>query len=666
MKKRIITIIFSVLVIGGILFMADKNIQMGQRNSSNTEWDKHYPITKAENVLTSGGTVASEIAGIKTNKAEKTYVDAEIQKMNSQVQGFYNTTALLTTAFPNGNSYLYVVNEDKYIYKWSGTEWLSTGYLFGSAGIANKSVTREMLSFPALNGIAGKNLFDKDAITAGYYISYSSGNAIANASYVISDWIPVNPSTQYIRKNNLQLAFYGINKNYISGIPDGTAGFTTPSNAYYVRYTLLPWFVAGEQLELGSISTTYEAYGAWLDIATIKENSIPMSKLVSGETLNSIIVKTDGTGNYTNLSSALASITDSSKSNRYTVYIYEGTYDVYSTLTASELSGIGILLPDGVDLVGVGDRDKIILKMELSDATTNDESTRLSTLNVKYNNNLSNLTVIAKNCRYPIHADNSNTFKNYEQHIENCVFWHKGAVAGLWQVCNAWGEGTASGATEYFKNCIFRSDKLGGFSSHNNTNFTEPTYHQFDNCEFISALGFGSFGLISMASTQKCRVVLNGCKITGYIGHTENTAGCGFEYEVTGHGNTLVPYTLVTTLAGDQPFINFTDEITIARNNTASAITRGTPLKHSSGFGVVPMTSSDTIEVFAGICMVDCAIGDACYYKVKGYYNLSAVSLGTATSGTYIGVTNGQLAVVANKVDAIGKVIYNGGQLKLY
>jgi hypothetical protein len=35
--------------------MADKNIQMTQRNVSNTGWDNLYPITKAENVLTQDG-----------------------------------------------------------------------------------------------------------------------------------------------------------------------------------------------------------------------------------------------------------------------------------------------------------------------------------------------------------------------------------------------------------------------------------------------------------------------------------------------------------------------------------------------------------------------------------------------------------------------------------
>lgn len=789
MKKRIITIIFSVLVIGGILFMADKNIQMGQRNATNTEWDNHFPATKAENVITTDGNVASDLASIKINKADKTYVDTLTASIASgSPKGTYLTVADLTTAFPTGNTNIYVVTADGNWYYWNGTVWTSGG-AYQSTGIADGSIVKSKLNFAPIVGIKSTNLFDKDTVTVGYYVSHTEGGLISQVSYSASDYIPVLPSTTYTKKTSERFAFYDVNKTYISGTLSATT-FTTPANCYYVRITILNTSVNVERLNTGSTLLAYETYpdkinpntipnktitkdmmsfnmlegipsknlfnkttaisgyyvsvggeltasasyyaSDWIpvtpstDYARVSSQitafydsekafisalpssvtfttpancyylrmTIPIAvinveqlelgslstdfevygnKIGSGQINNNgheVTVKLDGTGNYTNLSSALASIIDSSKSNRYTVYIYEGTYDVYSTLTASELSGIGILLPDGVDLVGVGDRDKIILKMELSDATTNDESTRLSTLNVKYNNNLSNLTVIAKNCRYPIHADNSNTFKNYEQNIDNCVFWHKGAVAGLWQVCNAWGEGTASGATEYFKNCIFRSDRLCGFSTHSNANFTKPTYHQFDNCEFISAIGVGSISLQSMASTKTNKVVFNNCIISGYIGHSEVAGyeGCGMEYEVVGSGNNIVPYELNTTLANDQPYLKFADEIENNRNTSGEIIERGTPLKYNSNgtYGVVPMTSSDTIEVFAGICMEDCAIGDACYYKVRGYYNLSAVSLGTATSGTYIGVTSGQLAVVTNKVDAIGKVIYNGGQLKLY
>lgn len=61
--KKIVYIAIILLVIfstGGIKVMADKNIQMGQRNAENTDWDKHYPITKGENVLMVNGLTVEE------------------------------------------------------------------------------------------------------------------------------------------------------------------------------------------------------------------------------------------------------------------------------------------------------------------------------------------------------------------------------------------------------------------------------------------------------------------------------------------------------------------------------------------------------------------------------------------------------------------------------
>lgn len=65
MKKTaimIITMAFLAILSGGNKTMSDKNIQIVQRNESNSEWDNLYPITKAKNVLTNNGTVASELA----------------------------------------------------------------------------------------------------------------------------------------------------------------------------------------------------------------------------------------------------------------------------------------------------------------------------------------------------------------------------------------------------------------------------------------------------------------------------------------------------------------------------------------------------------------------------------------------------------------------------
>lgn len=77
--------------------MADKNIQMTQRNAANTDWDNIYPITKAENVKTSyGSDVATELADMSVqidNKANQTDINNlkyySTYKLNKDSNGIY-------------------------------------------------------------------------------------------------------------------------------------------------------------------------------------------------------------------------------------------------------------------------------------------------------------------------------------------------------------------------------------------------------------------------------------------------------------------------------------------------------------------------------------------------------------------------------------------------
>ncbi|MDH8281700.1 hypothetical protein QIG10_27935, partial [Klebsiella pneumoniae] len=48
-----------------------------------------------------------------------------------------------------------------------------------TASIQKQAVTVDKAAF----FVPGKNLFDKSAVTTGYYVNKSTGNLIANASY---------------------------------------------------------------------------------------------------------------------------------------------------------------------------------------------------------------------------------------------------------------------------------------------------------------------------------------------------------------------------------------------------------------------------------------------------------------------------------------------------
>jgi lysophospholipase L1-like esterase len=130
--------------------------------------------------------------------------------------------------------------------------------------------------------VPGKNLFDKTAVTAGYYVLSISGALGANATYCASDYIPIKPNTAYVRSYINQLAFYDASKAYISGLTAlAAASFTTPANARYVRVTVLSSGLNTYQFEKGITSTTYEAFASGFVVpAQYKTVQSVMSKIV--------------------------------------------------------------------------------------------------------------------------------------------------------------------------------------------------------------------------------------------------------------------------------------------------------------------------------------------------------------------------------------------------
>jgi hypothetical protein len=116
--------------------------------------------------------------------------------------------------------------------------------------------------------VTSKNLFNKDSVNIldGKFLG-SNGSINTSASYFISDYIKVLPNTTYVHANfNMGGAYsviYDINKNVISGFQTGTV--TTPSNGYYIRMSGTVSNKAIQQFEIGSTSTTYEAYKAYIN-----------------------------------------------------------------------------------------------------------------------------------------------------------------------------------------------------------------------------------------------------------------------------------------------------------------------------------------------------------------------------------------------------------------
>ena len=110
--------------------------------------------------------------------------------------------------------------------------------------------------------VEGKNLFDKDNLTADYRLA-SDGLPFHAINYSLSDFIPVKPNTFYYR--NLEItqpeavAFYDENKTFIVRLESGRS-FKTYANCRYIRTSALTSNVGTLQLEEGTAATPYEPY----------------------------------------------------------------------------------------------------------------------------------------------------------------------------------------------------------------------------------------------------------------------------------------------------------------------------------------------------------------------------------------------------------------------
>jgi hypothetical protein len=135
-------------------------------------------------------------------KADKTYVDTKTASVASgSPKGTYATASALTTAFPSGNSNIYVVTADGGWYYWNGSAWTKGG-TYQSTGVAP-------------NAIDVSNLSD-NIVTKGFpFASTANPNAEIRSAIKNIKLYNADPTKQYVlavvRKNSAsmwQLSIY--------------------------------------------------------------------------------------------------------------------------------------------------------------------------------------------------------------------------------------------------------------------------------------------------------------------------------------------------------------------------------------------------------------------------------------------------------------------------
>jgi hypothetical protein len=204
----------------------------------------YFTAKNLANVIT-GRTSASSTAPF-TTPANVTYIKLAMLITVKDAFMLSLSSSLITKYEPFNKAYL----KKEYISK------LGTDYL------ESKSVTPDKTSF----FYNSPNLFNKDTLTANFLIEPTAGTLTANVNYKVSDYIPVEGAATYVLNKTAHMAFYDINKVYISGI--NSANYTkstpivAPDRAAFYRFSATNWDYDGTvQFEKGSVPTAYDSYG---------------------------------------------------------------------------------------------------------------------------------------------------------------------------------------------------------------------------------------------------------------------------------------------------------------------------------------------------------------------------------------------------------------------
>lgn len=280
-----------------------------------------------------------------------------------------------------------------------------------------------------------KNLIDLTKLTVDRYL-VNGVPTFSSAGFSITEFIECDSNTDYTCSNNGfgSMHFFDASKTFISAVETATA--TTPTNAKYIRITIKNSNKNVAQLEKGNIQTTYETFGPKLDVSSIRGTNV--------EGVKAITVAPSG-AMFSKISTALASISDASEKNRYIIKVANGTYqDTFRT-------------KNWVDIVGV-DKYQTIISYTGTFETWN----QTSTIFLESQTKISNMTIISKDTKYPIHTDASTG--SWTAEVENCLLIHNGSLTNETAAGTPVGIGLYQGQHLIIRNTEM-VDKSGKFGS---------------------------------------------------------------------------------------------------------------------------------------------------------------------------------------------------------
>jgi hypothetical protein len=378
--------------------------------------------------------------------------------------------------------------------------------------INQRSELDRILNNYSFASVKYENLFDKNNVETGKYVSYVNGKVGDLSGYNATDFIQVDANSAYTIQNFgggivQQFALYDKNANYITGFSGGdynTQHFTTPINASFIRMTVPDSALSGCVLAKGDGASKYIPFKAQFTesiseyvahVGTNQEFQTILSALKATPDYVPIIVHN---GNYDIVQEYLD----------YYGENYWDEYDGYSGKT--DKFARGLWLGDGRKIYF---ESKTLVTFNYTGNTTR-VKTSFSPFATCGNCEIHGLNLTFSNCRYAIHDD----FFEIDgtEIFENCIFNGKSYNG------DTIGAGLGRNNLIIIDGCLFlgNTNTSGGDISYHNNGYTSNSQSKIivKNCYGENTVKFKWYG--TNEEVSECLAYGNKFRSIECVAHT--------------------------------------------------------------------------------------------------------------------------------------------------
>lgn len=385
--------------------------------------------------------------------------------------------------------------------------------------------------------ISSANLFDKNKLVSGFYTTSVNGikisenpaykclllNVKSNETYTATGW---GYTFSFYDKNGIRDT---VNKVGTHTQSKQNVTFTVPSNAVKMSVNL--------RIDTNDIDSYMIVKGEFVPSEYIPfQNTLYASPYVDENEVKEIIsTKEYHVGKNQQFTTFIDCVKTILEDNtEKTIYIHEGSYDIFAELGGAEFlqtispdavwSDVSIIIPPNTKIIGVG----LVELNYLPDASLiprDNAVSCISPINVRGNVSIENVTINAKNCRYCIHDEpsgldefneNIKLFRNVRcKKIKNDYVPVSSVISG-----QAYASGLNKKSVLVFENCTFESENSIAWSTHNRSFGTNDGVNiTLKDCIFIG--GAPSYGCVRFGNASKYKshsiVNINCCYLNGKL-----------------------------------------------------------------------------------------------------------------------------------------------------